>query len=66
MEQGKVTDELKQEMLKHADFKQENIVEHYDELSNNYETVYLTAGWTDPAKNAELCNEVLKDQASTA
>ena len=62
----KLTDELREEMLKHSSYKKENIVEQYNELSSNYENVYLTAGWTDPLKNAELCNEVLKDEASTA
>ena len=32
-----LTDQHKQEMEKHADFKQSNIKEHYDELSTNYE-----------------------------
>jgi predicted TPR repeat methyltransferase len=47
----------KTEMEKHAGFDQTNIKDHYDELSSNYESVYLTAGWPDPTKSAELANE---------
>jgi hypothetical protein len=34
---GELTDEHKQEMLKHASFQQDHIVDHYNELSENYE-----------------------------
>lgn len=58
---GELTDEHKQEMLKHAVYKQDNIAEHYDEVSENYEGVYLRAGYHDPLKCAELAKEALGD-----
>ncbi len=63
---GELTEEHKKEMLKHASFQQDHIVDHYNELSENYEQIYLRAGWHDPLKCAELTNEVLADQAATA
>ena len=57
--QGELTDELKQEMLKHSNFSQTTIVDHYNELSKNYEGVYLRAGWHDPLKCAELAHETI-------
>jgi predicted TPR repeat methyltransferase len=57
------TEELKQKMLSHGNFKQENISEHYDELSNHYEDIYLMVGYHDPLKCAELAKEVFGDQA---
>jgi len=50
-------------MLSHGNFKQENISEHYDELSNHYEDIYLMVGYHDPLKCAELAKEVFGDQA---
>lgn len=66
MQKAEITEELKQEMLKHGAFSQDNIAEHYNELSNNYEHIYLTVGYHDPLKCAELTQEVLGDQAETA
>jgi predicted TPR repeat methyltransferase len=45
-------------MLSHGNFKQENIAEHYDELSNHYEDIYLMVGYHDPLKCAELTKEI--------
>jgi predicted TPR repeat methyltransferase len=50
-------------MLSHGNFKQENISEHYDELSNHYEDIYLMVGYHDPLKCAELAKEIFGDQA---
>ena len=50
-------------MLSHGNFKQENISEHYDELSNHYEDIYLMVGYHDPLKCAELAKELFGDQA---
>ena len=61
-----LTEEQKQEMLKHNVYKQENIVEHYNDASQHYEQVYLTAGWHDPEKCAELAAEYLKDSLESA
>lgn len=51
---GELTATHKEEMAKHGNFSQENIVDHYNELSTNYEQIYLRAGWHDPLKCAEL------------
>ena len=58
---GELSDEHKQEMLKHSNFSQATIVDHYNELSKNYEGVYLRAGWHDPLKCAELAHETIGD-----
>lgn len=34
---GQLTDEHKQEMMKHSNYVPDKIAEHYDELSDNYE-----------------------------
>lgn len=46
-------------MLKHNKYVQENIQSHYDETAAKYEQVYLTAGFHDPLKCAELAKEAL-------
>ena len=58
-----ITDEMKQEMLKHGAFKQDNIAEHYNELSSHYEEIYLTVGYHDPLKCAELTKEIFGDES---
>jgi hypothetical protein len=45
---GELTEEHKKEMSKHGEFSQEKIVDHYNELAQNYEQIYLRAGWHDP------------------
>ena len=50
----KLTEEHIKEIEKHAGFDQANITEHYDDLSTNYEDIYLKVGWPDPMKCAEL------------
>lgn len=52
-----LTDAHKKEMEKHAGFDQNTIEGHYDEVCNNYEAIYLRAGFHDPKKCAELTNE---------
>ena len=64
--QGGITDELKQEMLKHGAFNQDHIAEHYDELSSHYEHIYLTVGYHDPLKCAELAKEIFGDASADA
>jgi predicted TPR repeat methyltransferase len=44
-------------MEKHAGFKQEEIVDHYDDLCTNYEAIYLRVGFHDPKKCAELSKD---------
>ncbi len=53
-------------MVKHGNFNQENIAEHYDELSSHYEEIYLRAGWYDPLKCAELSKTCVGDAASAS
>jgi SAM-dependent methyltransferase len=54
---AELTDEHKKEMEKHANFAQDGIVDHYNELAVNYEAIYLKAGFHDPKKCAELTTE---------
>lgn len=53
-------------MLKHGGFTQDKIADHYNELSSHYEKIYLTAGYHDPLKCAELCKDLFGDSAATA
>jgi len=64
MQQAGITEDLKQEMLKHGNFTQDKIAEHYDELSSHYEHIYLTVGYHDPLKCAELAKEIFGDAAA--
>ena len=61
-----IPEDLKAEMLKQSHFDQATIVEHYNDVSENYEKIYLTAGYHDPKKSAELTKEVIGDNATTA
>ena len=54
---AELTDVHKKEMEKHANFNQDSIVDHYNEMALNYEAVYLKAGFHDPKKCAELTTE---------
>ena len=58
---GELTEQHKEEMSKHGNFSQENIAEHYNELSSHYEQIYLRAGWHDPLKCAELTKQCISD-----
>ena len=48
-------------MTKHGGFKQDNIAEHYDELSSHYEQIYLRAGWHDPKMCADYAAEAVQN-----
>ena len=48
-------------MAKHVAFKQDNIAQHYDELSAHYEQIYLRAGWHDPKMCADFAADALKN-----
>jgi len=61
-----LTDEEKQEMLKHKKYEKETIVETYNELSENYERVYIRAGYHDPLRCADLTKEIIGEQVETA
>ena len=54
-------EDLRKEMLKHNKYEQSNIAEHYDDAAERYEDVYLTAGFHDPLKCAELAKDVVGD-----
>jgi len=58
-----LTEDIKNEMFKHNVYTQDKIVEQYNECSANYEKVYLTAGWHDPLKCAELAHELVGENA---
>jgi len=64
--EGQLSEEHKKEMEKHGNFSQENIAEHYNELSSHYEEIYLRAGWHDPLKCAELAKTCMGDTAESA
>jgi predicted TPR repeat methyltransferase len=66
MNKQELSPDLKQKMLQHGDFSQDHIAEHYNELSSHYEEVYLTAGYHDPLKCAELTKEIFGDSAAGA
>lgn len=53
-------------MTKHGNYNQETIAEQYDELSSNYEQIYLTAGWPDPLQCAELAKICVGDSAESS
>ena len=57
-EKSVLTEDHKAEICKHAGFDQSNIAEHYDNLSANYEAIYLKAGFGDPLKAAETVAEL--------
>jgi len=61
-----ISEEFKKKAVQHGNFSQDNIAEHYNELCSHYEEVYLTAGWHDPLKCAELAKEVIGDKAAEA
>ena len=63
---GELSDEHKIEMAKHGNFAQDNIVDHYNELSQNYEQIYLRAGWHDPLKCAELAKQCFNENSADA
>ena len=63
---GELTEAHKIEMAKHGNFSQDNISEHYDELSSHYEEIYLRAGWHDPLKCAELAKHCVGENAATS
>ena len=44
-------------MLKHTGFSQDHIKEHYDEIADKYDAIYLNAGYYDPLRCAELVQE---------
>jgi predicted TPR repeat methyltransferase len=62
---GELTDIHKAEFLKHNKYEQANIADHYNELSSNYEGIYLRAGWHDPLKCAELAKDVIGEELSS-
>jgi len=62
-QQEGIPEDVKQEMLKHSKYVKETVIETYNELSDNYEKVYLTAGWHDPLKCAELSKDVIGDES---
>ena len=63
---SEIPEELKKEMLKHNKYVQESIAEHCNDAAAKYEDVYLTAGFHDPLKCAELAKDVLGDNCVSA
>ena len=40
-------------------------MQQYSELSENYESIYLKVGWTDPLKIAELADEITPEESKS-
>ena len=57
-----LTEELKQEMLKHTGFSQDHIKEHYDDIAQKYDAIYLNAGYYDPLRCAELVRDFVAEE----
>ena len=49
--------ECLREMEKHSKFDQKDLVDYYDSVAENYEGVYLRAGYPDPKKVAEFAHK---------
>ena len=63
---SELTEEHKREMEKHANFSQNTISSHYDEVCTNYEDIYLMVGYNDPRKIADhvISNQqIFKDKS---
>ncbi|TNV75804.1 hypothetical protein FGO68_gene1476 [Halteria grandinella] len=60
-----LTDELKEEMKKHTGFSQDQIKEHYDEIAEKYDAIYLNAGYHDPLHCANLVKEFVPNTPGT-
>eukprot|EP00347_Sterkiella_histriomuscorum_P006661 403351916 len=56
-----ISEELRQEMLKHTGFSQDQIKEHYDEVAEKYDQIYLNAGYHDHEHTAQLVNKFYAD-----
>lgn len=63
---SELTEEHQKEMAKHQNFNQDNITEHYNNLSVNYEEIYLKVGFPDPKKCAEIINDLHTGDKHTA
>ncbi len=59
-----LTEELKEEMKKHVGFSQDHIQEHYDEIANKYDAIYLNSGYHDPLHCAKLVQEFVPNSDS--
>ena len=59
MDKQGVPDDIKQEMLKHTGFSQDQIVDHYDEVAEKYDDIYLSAGYYDHIKCCELAAKLV-------
>lgn len=49
-------------MLKHTGFSQDHIKEHYDEVAEKYDAIYLNAGYHDHENCANLVQEFFPEQ----
>lgn len=56
-----ISEDLKQEMLKHVGFSQDHIKEHYDEVAEKYDAIYLNAGYHDHEHTAQLVQDFFPD-----
>ena len=56
-----ISDDIKAEMLKHTGFSQNDIKEHYDEVAEKYDEIYLGAGYYDHVKCLELASKYVPE-----
>ena len=57
-----ITEELKQEILSQKDFNQESIKEHYDEVAEKYDEIYLSLGYHDHEHCSKLAEKLVPQE----
>ena len=71
MQQQEISTALKDEMISHDRWSSdhpyaEKTIEHYDEIANKYEDIYLTVGYYDHIKTNEMAMKFFPDRESRA
>ena len=68
--QGKpISEDLKNEMISHAKWSSDHpyadtTVQHYNEIADKYEDIYLTVGYYDHIKTNEMACKYFKEKES--
>ena len=52
---------MKEELIRHGEFKKEDMQKHYDEVAAKYEDIYLTIGFYDHIKCREMAELMFPD-----
>jgi ubiquinone/menaquinone biosynthesis C-methylase UbiE len=53
--------ELKDELIRHGQFKKEDMEKHYDDVAEKYEDIYLRIGFYDHIKCREMTESLFPD-----